>query len=187
MRAFRSLALAVLLSGCDAFLPRTPEDPTTDPTVFEQPDTPERVIDNLVRAVAAKDAGAYRRSLADAFAFAPAPDAAARYPVWSGWDATAEETYARALFAAAQSGTAYSLRLTDRVPQTVSDQQYVVAARYVLSAPHTRPDAPTLVQGRLRWTLQRGPDGLWRLAAWTDEPDGGSAASWSDLKATFVR
>lgn len=185
MRAFRLLALALVLAACDAFAPRTPEAPSTDPIVFVQPDTPEIVVDNLTRAFEARDAGAYRRSLADAFAFAPTPDAAARYAVWSGWDRVAEDTYVRALFAAAAPGTVFSLRLSDRQPLDVSDSRYVLSARYVLSVPHVRPDAPTLVQGRLRWTLVRGSDGLWSLTAWTDEAEGG--ASWSDLKAVFVR
>lgn len=176
-----------VLVGCDALSPRTPEAPSSDPVVFVQADTPEIVADNLVRALAARDVSAYRRSLAEAFSFSPTPDAAARYAVWSGWDRTAEETYARALFAAAQPGTAFSLRLDGRTAETVSEARYVLAARYVLSVPHIRPDAPTLVQGRLRWTLVRGPDGLWALAAWTDEPDGSGTPTWSDLKAAFSR
>lgn len=186
--AVRRLVWALpLLAGCDALSPRTPEDPSSDPVVFVQPDTPETVVENLERAVAARDVGAYRRSLADAFAFTPTPDAATRYPVWSGWDAAAEETATRALFAAAQSGAVYSLRLDGQTAEEVSDSRYVLSARYALSVPHVRPDAPTLVQGRLRWTLVRGADGLWALATWTDEPDALGGSSWSDLKAAFAR
>ncbi|MCA0269332.1 MAG: hypothetical protein LCH53_08960 [Bacteroidetes bacterium] len=183
---FVGLAL-VGATGCDVLSPRTPEDPSSDPVVFVQPDTPETVVENLERAVAARDAGAYRRSLADAFAFTPTPDAATRYPVWNGWDRVTEETATRALFVAAQSGAVYTLRLDGQTAEDVSDSRYVLAARYTLSVPHVRPDAPTIVQGRLRWTLVRGSDGLWALAAWTDEPDASGAASWSDLKAAFAR
>lgn len=187
MRPAAALAVLALLAGCDAFRPRTPEDPTSDPSVFVQPDTPETVVDNLVRTFSARDASAYRRSLAEAFTFAPTPDAAARYPVWSGWGRAAEEAQARALFAAAQPGAAFSLRLDGRTAEAVSETRYVLAARYVLSVPHVRPDAPTLVQGRLRWTMVRGADGLWALAAWTDEADGAGTSTWSDLKAAFSR
>ena len=184
-----------LLAGCDAFAPRTPETPGGASGGFEQPDTPERVVANLVRALANLDPTAYRRSLAEpggeagaGFRFTPTPEAAARAPgLWAGWDAGAEDAYFRTLVAAAAPGAAFTLRLADQSPPEVTDRRYVLDASYVLTTPHRRPEAPTSVQGRLRWTITRGADGLWARSDWQDRSLGAGTPSWSDLKAAFSR
>ena len=182
-----SATLALVLSGCDLLAPRAPEDPLPGGSTFVQPDTPEIVLANLQRALAALDAGAYRRSFDDAFRFSPTPDAAARTPIFAGWDAASEEGYFRALVSAATVGAAFTLRLSDQAPPEVSERTYVVDAAYTLTTPHRRTEAPTTVQGRLRWTLTRGADGLWRLTDWTDRALSAGVPSWSDLKAAFGR
>ncbi len=181
------LATALGLAGCDLLAPRTPEDPLPGGATFVQPDTPELVLDNLQRAIAALDAASYRRSFADAFRFTPTPEAAARTPLFAGWDANAEEGYFRALVSAATTGAAFTLRLSDQAPPEVTESTYVLDAAYTLTTPHRRAEAPTTVQGRLRWTLTRGPDGLWRLTDWTDRTLAAGVPSWSDLKAAFGR
>ena len=151
-RALGVALLSVALGACDAFAPRTPEPPGATGGVFVQPDTPEQVVETLRRAVAARDADAFR-----------------------------------ALVAAATAGTAFSLRLADALPPEVSERAYVLDATYVLSTPHRRPEAPTSVQGRLRWTVERQPNGLWALAEWTDRSLDTATPTWSDLKAAFAR
>lgn len=182
-----ALALPLVLGACDAFAPRTPEPPGATGGVFVQPDTPEQVVETLRRAVAARDADAYRRSLAPDFRFVATPDAAARTPLFASWDAPAEDAAFRALVAAATAGTAFSLRLADALPPEVSERAYVLDATYLLSTPHRRPEAPTSVQGRLRWTVERQPNGLWALAEWTDRSLDTATPTWSDLKAAFAR
>lgn len=186
-RGLLALPALVLLAGCDLLAPRTPEDPLPGGSTFVQPDTPEIVLENLQRALTALDAGAYRRSFADGFRFTPTPEAAARTPLFNGWDAASEEGYFRALVSAATTGATFSLRLTDAAPPEVSENTYVLDAAYTLTTPHRRAEAPTTVQGRFRWTLTRGADGLWRLTDWTDRALAAGVPSWSDLKAAFGR
>ena len=180
-------AVVGTMGGCDAFAPRVPEAPGAGGGVFVQPDTPEQVVETLRRAIAARDADAYRRSLAPGFRFTATPDAEARTPLFATWDASAEDAAFRALVAAATPGTAFSLRLADALPPEVSERAYVLDATYVLSTPHRRPEAPTSVQGRLRWTVERQPNGLWALAEWTDRSLDTATPTWSDLKAAFAR
>lgn len=191
VRAARLALVAALagvaLAGCDAFLPRTPEPPGTSTGVYVQPDTPEQVVETLRRAIAARDADAYRRSLAPTFVFTASPEAAARTPLFASWDAGTEDAAFRALVAAATAGTAFTLQLSDALPPDVSDMRYVVDATYALTTPHRRAEAPTAVQGRLRWTIERQPDGLWALAAWSDRALDAATPTWSDLKAAFAR
>ena len=184
----RFFCLLVLLAnaGCDLFAPRTPEPPDAGAGPFVQPDTPDLVVQNLTQSVATLNTTAYRRSLGPGFQFTPTPTALARDAFWQGWGVAEEETYFRTLVAAAQPGALYTLRLADVGTPEVSEARYVLDASYVLTATHRRPDAPTTVQGRLRWTITRAEDGLWYLTDWVDESLG-AQPSWSDLKAAFVQ
>ncbi len=180
------LPLLVLAAGCDVFAPRTPEPPDTGSGPFVQPDTPDLVVQNLTESLATLNTTAYRRSLGAGFRFTPTPAALSRDAFWASWGLAEEEAYFRTLVAAAQPGATYSLRLADVGTPEIGEARYVLDASYVLTALHRRPDAPTVVQGRLRWTITRQDDGLWYLTDWTDEALGG-APSWSDLKAAFIQ
>lgn len=180
------LVVLLLVAACDAFAPRTPEPPDTGAGPFVQPDTPDRVVQNLTESFSALNTTAYRRSLGASFHFSPTPEALARDAFWGTWGVSEEETYFRTLVAAAQPGVSYGLRLADVGTPEFTETRYVLDATYVLTTPHRRPDAPTTVQGRLRWTITRDDDGLWYLTDWVDESLG-SAPSWSDLKAAFVQ
>lgn len=180
------LGLLLAAPGCDLLTPRTPEPPDAGSGPFVQPDTPDLVVENLIGSFTALNTTAYRRSLGEGFRFVPTPEALARDPFWPTWGMAEEETYFRTLAAAAQPGVAYDLRLADVGTPEISETRYVLDASYVLTAAHRRPDAPTVVQGRLRWTITRADDGLWYLTEWVDESLG-AAPSWSDLKAAFVQ
>ena len=68
----------------------------------------------------------------------------------------------------------------------IDESTYVLEGTYVVTINHRRPDTPTEFQGRLRWVVTQGDDGLWELSEWTDQ-ELGSVPSWSDLKAEFVK
>lgn len=181
-----ALLLLVLLAGCDLFAPRTPEAPVVGGGSFVQPDTPEQVVANLQAAVAELDVQAYRRSLADDFAFVPAPLAARQFLVWSGWDRAAEERYFSTLAAAARLAGGHQLVLSESAFTVLDERRYTYDARYDLTVLHSRPGVPTTLQGRLFWEITQGADGLWRLQRWTDQ-EVGELPSWSLLKAAFVQ
>lgn len=178
--------LSLTLGGCGIFEARTPELPATESGTFTQPDTPEQVIDNLQAAVAELNVLNYRRSLADDLQFTPTATAQASDPVFSSWSQAEEEQYFSTLAAAAQLGSGHNLQLNNETLTIVTVTENVFDATYVLTVNHNRPDVPTLVQGRLLWTLVQDPDGLWRLSNWTDQ-ELGNEPSWSTLKADFVK
>ncbi|MEX2400879.1 MAG: hypothetical protein WD423_08925 [Rhodothermales bacterium] len=178
--------LALSLSACDVFSPRSPEHPIEDVGTFVQPDTPDQVVDNIRTAVAELNARNYRRSFADDLTFTPTTDASARDPsVWTGWSAQEEESYFLALAEAARLTADNELGLSD-VEQTAGAARFTIDASYTLRVNHRRADLPTTLQGRLVWTIDQGEDGLWRVTSWTDRTVG-DAASWSDLKAAFIK
>lgn len=181
------LLLCSLVAGCDLFSPRTPESPIQESGTFLQPDTPDQVIANVQAAVAELNTQNYRRSFADDFVFKPTSTAEARDPtLWTAWGRAEEERYFSTLVAAAQLTSGNELRLNDRTLSFVSEDRFVLDATYVLTVNHRRPGLPATVQGRLVWTLEEGPDGLWRIHEWTDR-ELGTNPSWSDLKAEFIK
>ncbi|MEM1126899.1 MAG: hypothetical protein AAGI71_09635 [Bacteroidota bacterium] len=188
--ALRLLTLALLFAlgtGCDALQPRTPEAPAEESGTFFQPDTPEQVIDNLQAAVAELNTLTYRRSLSDALVFEPTPTAETQNPsLWPTWSRAEEERYFNTLAAAATFASGHELTFQEAVLAIVSESEYQYDARYTLVVQHRRPAVPTLVTGRLVWTLTQGPDGLWSLARWTDRSTGDDP-TWSDLKVAFVQ
>ena len=177
-------AVTLLLAGCALFDTREPEPPIAEGGTYLQPDTPEQVVENVTAAISELNTLNYRRSFADDFEFQPTSTAEASFPIWSGWDVTSEEQYFSALSAAARFGSNHRLQLTDRNPTPVSDRLSIVDSNYQLTVNHNRPEIPTAVEGQLRWEIEQGADGLWRLVRWTDRELGGMP-SWSDLKAEF--
>ncbi len=180
-----AIAMVFAISSCSLFSTRSPEDPVTDAGTYSQPDTPEQVIDNIQAAVSELNALNYRRSFAEDLVFQPTATAEAREPVFANWGRAQEEQYFTSMAAAASLNTGHGVALNDRSFTIISASRYVLDATYVLTVNHRRPDAPTEVQGRLRWVIEQGASGLWELTEWTDQ-ELGSNLSWSDLKAEFI-
>lgn len=182
-----TLALVLLLSACDLFSPRTPEDPITEGGTFAQADTPNQVIANLEAAINELNTLNYRRSLDEQLTFTPTPSAAAQDPsLWQNWSRGEEEGYFNTMVAAAQFSSGHSLRLNDQTTSVLGPDRFVLDATYVLTVQHRRTELPTIVQGKLIWVITQDADGLWHLSDWTDQ-ELGSNPSWSDLKAGFIQ
>jgi len=180
-----ALSLALLLPACGLLSTREPEAPITDRGTFLQPDTPERVVDNIRFAISEQNTRNYRRSFADDLIFQPTATAEARDPIWSGWTATDEEGYYAALVSSVADAAEMSIELNDVSLTAIDADHFVYDATYVLTADHNRPETPTVFQGRLAWEIEKQSDGLWSVASWTDR-EVGTEPSWSDLKAAFT-
>ena len=180
-------ALAAVVGACDLFSTREPELPLQDTGTFLQPDTPDQVIENIRNAVAELNAQNYRRSFADGFVFVPTASAEARDPsIWSGWSVQDEESYFRAAAQAARLTSGNELQLNEESLSALTPSLFTFDAGYLLTVNHRSADLPTTLQGRLVWTISQGEDGLWRITEWVDR-ELGDAASWSDLKADFIK
>ena len=185
-RATFAILAAFAWSGCSLLDTREPEAPVNAGGTYLQPDTPEQVVDNIRAAIAELNTLNYRRSLAESLEFRPTATAEARDGIWSSWSRSEEDQYFATLVAAAAGNTGHGLVLNDESFTLVDGSHYRLDATYVLTVNHTRPNAPTRVQGRLLWTVEQRTDGLWELSAWTDQ-ELGTEPSWSDLKAVFVK
>ena len=178
------VALMFCVSACNAFAPRTPEDPAGEGGTFIQPDAPDVVVTNLQAAVAELNALSYRRSLHASLVYTPTAIAQARNPsIWASWGHAEENSYFTTLTEAARHGTGHLLRLHN-IATEIGDRYYKMDANYLLVIRHLRAGVPDSLQGRLIWEIESDENGLWALRRWTDQ-ELGSVASWSDLKAEF--
>ncbi len=180
------MVVAILFSGCSVFSTREPEEPLEDTGLFIQPDTPEQVIENMQNAVLELNTLNYRRSLSEDFTFRATATASSRESVFFSWSRDQEEQYFSALTAAASLNTGHNLQLNDQSLTLLAANEFVLDATYVLSVNHRRTEVPTQTQGRLRWIIRQSSDGLWAIVEWTDQ-ELGNEASWSDLKAEFLK
>jgi hypothetical protein len=178
--------LSVVWAGCSLSGTRDPEDPGSEAGTYLQPDTPEQVIENFGAAIAELNTLNYRRSLSETLEYRPTASAEARDGIWTTWGRPEEELYFGTLVAAASDNGGHGLVLNDESFTLIDASHYRLDATYVLTVNHRRPDAPTRVQGRLLWTIAQRSDGLWEITSWTDQ-ELGADATWSDLKAEFVK
>lgn len=183
------LILMTGLMGCSVFDTREPDPPESGVGTWLQPDTPDRVVQNMRNAIAEMNSRNYLRSLAPDFSFEPTVAAKAREPsLWAGWTMSEEETYFSRLVASSNFLSGHSLQLLDVTENFVDDSRWVYDANYILTVQHSRAaeDVPTDFQGHLVWAFQRSSEGLWYLQAWTDQQSA-NLPSWSELKSTFVK
>lgn len=191
-RTVRHVAVICLLAaGCDVFSTREPDPPESGVGTWLQPDTPDRVIENVRNAVAELNSGNYLRSFSSDFTFEPSQSARAREAeLWQGWSRADEETYFGRLVASANFSSGHDLQLLDQTENVLSDLKYVLDANYILTVRHSRTteDIPTEFQGRLIWEIEKSEEGLWYLTRWVDvDQESQNVASWSELKASFVK
>jgi hypothetical protein len=185
MSTVTQAVLMIALSSCALFATREPEPPMSDRGTFLQPDTPDRVIENIRFAVSERNTRNYRRSLSDDLTFEPTAAAQSQHPIWTGWTAGEEEGYFASLVSAITETADLSLELNDVSLTAIDAEHYAFDATYVITAEHSRQDIPTVFQGRLAWELAQQVDGLWALESWVDR-EVGAQPSWSDLKAAFT-
>lgn len=184
-----TLLISGQLTGCGVFDTREPDPPESGVGTWLQPDTPDRVVQNVQNAIAEMNSRNYLRSLAPDFTFEPTVSAKAREPsLWAGWATSEEETYFSRLVASANFLSGHSLQLLDATENVVDDERWVIDANYILTVQHSRAaeDVPTEFQGHLVWAMRRSSEGLWYLQNWTDQ-ETGNLPSWSELKSTFVK
>jgi len=185
------VASMLVFVGCDLFSTREPEPPEAGVGTWLQPDTPDRVVENVRNSIAEMNSGNYLRSLATDFTFEPSQTARARESeLWQGWSRADEETYFSRLVASSAFSSGHDLQLLDKTENILSDVLYILDANYILTVKHSRTteDIPTEFQGRLVWEIEKSDEGLWYLKRWVDvDQESQAVASWSELKASFVK
>lgn len=180
--------LLLLLTSCGIFSTRDPEEPgSTSVPVFEQPDQPQNVIQNLENAVRALNVDNYRRCLdADNFEYDPSGIARNSNPeVWERWGFAEEEVYFNNMRSEADGLSGHDLQLTDGEYVSISSDEHQFEAEYQLTIQHNRSGLPEEARGRIRLVMGRDESGKWAIETWIDSGEG-SDFTWSDFRAEFL-
>jgi hypothetical protein len=185
-------SLLVLLSCTNPFATRDPEPPAdnTSSAHFDQPFSPEVVLENLRYAIVEKNLTNYMRCFIDTsivrnvnYHFIPEPSADAEKFI--SWGLMDEETYLRTVFFTAgqiqadQFGSVVFNTITSSIDSVQSD-----LFEYALQV--SGGDSLEIYTGRMRLRLIKNDNALWGIYRWEDyPPESGGSATWSQMKARY--
>jgi hypothetical protein len=197
------LILFLMLSSCGIFDTREPDPPVTGSGfIWVDATSYERLLDNFEGSIEALDAENYKRvfiSPSDSllsggtikynFFHNPSLDPSSRV-IFANWDTESERNYLSRLKSVLVNTARLNLELKNVNTSQSSTNQVTVNADYTLAIPSESSVVPNTVTGFMRLQLllvktERGTQ-EWRIANWyDDDPNGGKAYSWTDLKASL--
>ena len=194
------LLILLLFTGCDGiFGTREPEPPNDDVSrsLWQQPTSPEIVLENLKNAFLERNEENYLRSLTDStsservFLYIPDREAAAENPgTFEGWGLNEERAYINLLFSETSlPGGVLSLLEFSRFEEpSIPSDSALFEEVYELELEHTLENVPTKMRGIAKFRMARNSDGSWSIYRWEDltfssDDDTLDLPTWSELKA----
>jgi hypothetical protein len=204
MRIAVCLMMTLLISSCGIFDTREPDPPVTgNGFIWVDATSYQILLNNFEGSIEALDAENYKRvfiSETDSllpngtdnykFIYNSSVDPSSR-AVFTNWDTESERLYLSKLKSFLVNSSRLGLDLKDVTTQQSTSNQVIVSADYTLSIPtessaviQNTVTGAMILQLRLVKT-ERGTQ-EWRIVSWLDnDPKGGKAYSWTDLKANF--
>ncbi len=184
------LATGLLISGCNLFAPRDPEDPAASRLDFLPPTEPSIVIENLQSAIDQKSIANYSACFSDAaaggktFVFIPSAEASAQYGLaLAAWGPAQEQAYFQNLIARSAPNAYASLQLTQK-SQLVTADSVIYSYDYTFTFDHGEAGFPTTAQGNLQFALAPDAGNRWSIYRWIDFKTG-NEITWSMFKGKF--
>ena len=189
------LFLAGLLSACNLFTTRNPEEPETGRSSFQQPVNADIVIDNFKNALKEKNTENYiacfwndTESGTKKFEFTPSAEASARFPtIFETWDIDSERNDFNYLTNSLLDMVYPVLEFQNEKPGVAMPDSTVFISDYILTVNHSQEQIPKIFAGTLQFTISKGANGLWSISRWLDTSPAVDTidATWSILKAQF--
>jgi hypothetical protein len=197
-------SMMFMLSACGIFDTREPEPPVTgNGFIWVDATSYQILLNNFEGSVEALDAENYKRvfiSSSDSlqtggtanytFLYNSSLDPSSRV-VFDNWNTESERNYLKRLKSVLIDNARLGLELKNVTSQQSSPNQVSINADYTLNIPAgSNTVVPNTVTGYLTMQLrlvktERGTQ-EWRIVNWLDQdPKGGKAYSWTDLKANF--
>ena len=189
------IVVAIILSACDLFQPRTPEPPNnnnTSPYQWLQPTSWDIVLTDLELAFKALDRKYFLDVLADTatssqtFQFIANPNVASSSGIdFSTWSFTDEDHFLEAIFSKLSRDTTQILLWSNKIEIPISIDQVEIQADYVLNLKfntESRAAYPEHFSGRALLLMeQRQNSNYWQIIRWEDS-ENGSLPCWTFLK-----
>ncbi len=184
------LAAGLVLSGCNLFAPRDPEDPAASRLDFLPPTEPSVVIENLRSAIDQKNIANYTACFSDGaaggrtFVFIPSAEASAQYGLaLASWGTAQEQAYFQNLIARSAPTAHAGLQLTQK-SQLVAADSVIYSYDYTFTFEHSETGFPKVAQGNLQFALAPDAGNRWSIYRWIDFKTGNDI-TWSMFKGKF--
>ncbi len=189
MKKLFVIILILLLSSCDIFETRQPEDPNTGRTDFVTPTTPDILFNNLMSSLKEKVVENYLQCLVDPtlsteqFLFISSASSMQNYPALSTWERESERQYFNNLKTSVSDESPILLELFNEF-QNVQGNTANFQYDYRIVITPIDEAIPTEYRGTAIFNIQLDTRNYWVISSWEDIGIE-SYSSWSDLKGRF--
>lgn len=182
------ILLLFVITSCNLFETRSPEEPEQSPVVFFQATTPEQLIQNFLNSIKYKRTQNYADCFDKNFTFSPAQDAFAIYQsIFAQWNYKNELRYFQAFVSSVNRENLISVKLENKKLNFSSSDSLVYIADYNLSYQPAQSVDLEQYSGKIQLTLIQGNDGIYKILRWADFQSKKDTLlpTWSILKARF--
>ena len=200
MKKYLLLILSILFFGCDSlFGTREAEDPNENVvrSLWQQPTSPDIVLENMSNAFLERNAENYMRCLTDSssservFIYIPDQETAINNPgAFDNWTLEDERRYINLLFSESSlpSGALALLGFEEFEEPSIPSDTATFEEVYDLDINHRLENVPTRMKGIARLRMANDFDGNWSIYRWEDltfssEDDTLKLPTWSEMKA----
>jgi len=189
MKKFLVIILLILVTSCDVFETREPENPNTGRTEFVTPTTPEILFNNLKSSLREKIVENYMQCLIDPalteseFNFISNASSLQNYPALSNWERSSEQQYFNNLKTSVNDESAVILELFNEF-QNIQGNSATFQYDYRIIISPIDNAIPSEYRGTAIFTIILDSRNYWVIQNWEDIGIEGFS-SWSDLKGRF--
>ncbi len=183
------LLAALVLSSCDIFDTREPEQPSQSNCFTQPPTRPLIAVGNLESAVVQKCPDNYGLVFSPSsgtrpFVFVPSTEGQEQYSaVFASWRSEDELSYFRNLVAKGRTNGFSSLFLVP-TDSLITADSVMYSFDYTLTFEHTEPGFPSTARGNMQLTLAPDATNFWMIVRWSDFKTTADI-TWSLFKGKF--
>ena len=177
----------IIITGCDIFEVRDPENPSDTKSNYRVPVDPKGVIQNMIYAFSDRNADDYKKNFAAGppevdryFFFAPSGNVLSSFP--SDWSTEQEFQYFNNLVARTPQDIPISLSFSNEFYDIKADSA-IYSADYSISVPVLNSEA-SVYGGSIKFSMTTDIYSAWVVYYWEDIAKVG-VKSWSELKIEF--
>lgn len=193
MRWLVIILLPLMLTSCDLFSTRNPEQPDTAGTGYIPPTSYDLVIENLKNSIKERNLNNYLLCLSDSsftgisqFEYIADPQISSQFQgIFSEWNTNSEEKYFSSMVSSILEETKPILNFTDGKYQNFIDS-IIFNGTYFLSINFSDEQSEKNYNGTTRIVLKRSSTGFWYITSWYDfQANDNNLFTWSYLKSKY--
>jgi hypothetical protein len=193
MRWLLIILLPLVISSCELFSTRTPEEPETGGTGYIPPTSYDLVIENLKNSIKERNLNNYLLCFSDSsftgiseYVFTADPLISAQFQgIFAEWNIESEGKYFTSLMTNVLEETSPSVSFSNVEYKNFNDS-IVFTGTYYLNLDLANDLSNETYSGSTRIVLKNSTTGFWYITSWYDfQSDNSNALSWSYLKSKY--